>query len=289
LVIWRSASVIFAVVVAAGSPSAQPEAILEQMLDHLRSYLVDYETRLSSVVADERFDQRVTYTRTYDMGRPVTGSEQRRLDSEVGFLRLPGGLDWLGFRDVKKINGQALPGDRHSIADLLGGASDVMAKARSIAAASAAHNLGLARTTNVPTAALEIVHPRHHARHEFRLRGDERIEGSRVSVIGFEEKGRPTLVVDPSGQQLISRGRIWVEPATGTIWRVEWIYSPPIGAPSSIRVDFRRNDALAMMVPSEMHEEFPSLYGANARGTGRAVYSNYRRFGTGARVIPPQP
>lgn len=266
--------------------SAQSGPTLEQLLGRLDAYLLEYETQLSSVVADERFDQRVTYTRTYDMGRPVTGTDQRRLESEIGFIRLPGGLDWLGFRDVKRINGRALPGNRQSIADMLGAATDMKAKARSIAVASAEHNLGLSRTTNVPTAALEIVHPRHRARHEFKHRGDERIERTAVSVIGFEEKQRPALVVDPSGQQLISRGRIWVEPQTGTVWRVEWIYSPPIGAPSSIKVDFRRNDALAMMVPSEMLEEFPSLYGANARGAGKAVYSNYRRFATGARLVP---
>jgi hypothetical protein len=277
------------VLLTIGSLSAQSAPTFEQVLDRVRKYLVEYETQLSSVVADERFDQRVTYTRTYDMGRPVAGSEQRRLESEIGFIRLPGGLDWLGFRDVKKINGRALPGERQGIADMLAAATDMVAKARSIAAASAQHNLGLARTTNVPTAALEIIHPRHHARHQFTRRGDDRIDETRVSVIGFEEKHRPTLVIDPSGQELVSRGRIWIEPRTGAIWRVEWVYSPPIGAPSSIRVDFRRNAALAMMVPWEMHEEFPSLYGANARGTGRAVYSNYRRFGTGARVIPPQP
>ena len=252
-------------------------------------YLVEYETQLSSLVADERFDQRVTYTRTYRSGRPVTGSDQRRLDSEVGFIRLPGGQDWLGFRDVRKINGRALPGNGQTIVDMLGAATDVLAKARSIAAASAAHNLGLARTTNVPTAALEIVHPRHHARHEFRLRANERIDGRLLSVIGFEEKRRPTLVSDPTGQALVSRGRIWLEPTSGIIWRVEWVYSPPIGAASSIRVDFRMNDALGMMVPSALFEEFPSMYGANARGNGKAVYSNYRRFGTTARIVPQQP
>lgn len=266
--------------------AAQSAPTLEQLLDRLTGYLITYETQLSSVVADERFDQRVSYTRTYSMGRPVTGLERRRLESEVGFIRLPGGLDWLGFRDVKKINGRPLPGNRQGIADMLAAATDVMGKARSIAAASAQHNLGLARTTNVPTAALEIVHPRHQARHEFRLRGDERIDGTRVSVIGFEEKQRPTLVIDPSGQELVSRGRIWIDPQSGIIWRVEWNYSPSVGAPARIRVDFRRNDALGIMVPSELHEEFGSLYGANARGTGRAVYSNYRRFGTSTRIIP---
>jgi hypothetical protein len=51
-------------------------------------------------------------------------------------------------------------------------------------------------------------------------------------------------------------------------------------------VDFAMNDALAMMVPIEMREEFPSFGGLNSRGDGVAFYTNFRRFGTGARIIP---
>jgi hypothetical protein len=59
-----------------------------------------------------------------------------------------------------------------------------------------------------------------------------------------------------------------------------------VGSPSSLRVDFTPNKELGIMVPLEMKEEFPSLGGLSARGDGVAFYSNFRRFGTGARIVP---
>jgi hypothetical protein len=49
------------------------------------------------------------------------------------------------------------------------------------------------------------------------------------------------------------------------------------------------NDTLQILVPVEMREEFPSMGGLNSRGDGVALYSNFRRFGTGARIVPQLP
>jgi hypothetical protein len=50
-------------------------------------------------------------------------------------------------------------------------------------------------------------------------------------------------------------------------------------------VDFRHDRALDLLVPSEMHEWFttdtPGLM-----GTGKAKYSDFRRFETSARIVP---
>ncbi len=267
--------------------AAQPAVSLEQLLERMGAYLRHYETQLSSIVADERFEQRVVYTRAYRNGQPVTGDTRQRMDSEIGFIRLPGGVDWLGFRDVLKINGKPLRDHKTPMAELLASTKDVMSQARAIADASAAHNLGVPRSTNVPTAALEIIHPRNYDAHKFELRGDDSIRKTRVAVIGFNETRRPPLVrSNIGGQELISRGRIWIEPQSGTIWRVEWIYAPPVGSPSSLRVDFAMNDALGIMVPVEMREAFPAIGGLNARGDGVAFYDNFRRFGTSGRIVP---
>ena len=268
--------------------SAQPPT-LETLLERMAAYLTEYETQLSSVVADERFTQRVVYTRAYTDGVPETNQEQRRLDSEIGFIRLPGSSDWLGFRDVRKVNGREVARSAQSVSDVLASGTDVTTKARAIAEASAAHNLGTPRTTNVPTAALEIIHPRNFAAHQFELRGEETVRRTRVAVIGFAEVRRPPLVKNPAGKELVSRGRIWVDPKTGGIWRVEWIYAPAVGAPSSLRVEFDRNDTLGMLVPLEMREDFRSFGGLEAYGNGVAQYSNFRRFGTGARIVPQLP
>jgi hypothetical protein len=271
---------------AAVSASAQSKPDLGQLLDRMAAYLTDYETRLSSVVADERFSQRVVYTRASTDGVPETSDEQRRLESEIGFIRLPGDSVWLGFRDVRRINGREVARRAQSVSDVLASATDVMTKARAIAEASAAHNLGTPRTTNVPTAALEIIHPRNYAAHQFEMRGEDTVRRTRVAVIGFTEVRRPPLVTNLAGKELVSRGRIWVDPTTGAVWRVEWIYAPAAGVPSSLRVEFDTHDTLGVLVPLEMREEFRSFGGIEAYGNGVAQYSNFRRFGTSARIVP---
>jgi hypothetical protein len=274
------------VVLTTTSISAQANPTLPQLLERMSAYLLSYEQQLSSVVADERFEQRLVYTRSYRQGQPVLGEDRKRLESEVGFLRLPGGVEWLGFRDVRRVNDRAVAEKHQRIAELLASTPNVMVQARAIADASASHNLGMPRTTNVPTAALEMIHPRNHAAYEFSVRGTDSVRRTSVAVIGFTETRRPPIVRSLGGQELVSRGRIWIEPQSGTIWRVEWIYAPPVGSPFSLRVDFARNEALGMMVPVEMREEFPTFGGLNSRGDGVAVYTNFRRFGTGARIVP---
>ena len=83
--------------------SAQSKPSLEQLLDRMGAYLIEYETHLSSVVADERFEQSIFGGR----GRSIA-----LLESEVAFYRLPGGAEWLGFRDVKRVNYQAGENER---------------------------------------------------------------------------------------------------------------------------------------------------------------------------------
>ena len=272
----------------AAPPAVQSKPELQQLLDRMAAYLTDYETQLSSVVADERFTQRVVYTRAHTDGLPQTDDEGRRLESEVGFIRLPGGFAWLGFRDVRRINGREVERRALSVSDVLASDKDVVTKARAIAEASAAHNLGTPRTTNVQTAPLEIIHPRNFTAHRFELGGHETVRRTRVAAIGFTEIRRPPLVTNPAGQALVSRGRIWVDPSSGAIWRVEWIYATATGAPSSLRVEFGMDERLGLLVPQEMREEFRSFGGLDARGDGVARYSNFRRFGTGARIVPQQ-
>ncbi|MDP2321624.1 MAG: hypothetical protein Q8O42_20070 [Acidobacteriota bacterium] len=291
----RLAGALLAVLcLAGGYPSAQSPPALTAILDKMATYLRDYESQLSSVVADEVFNQRVVATMAFTGRLPKTETTRKRLESEVGFIRLPGGAEWLGFRDVRAINGRAVQAPPRTVSDVLGSGADVVAQAKAVADASAEHNLGLPRTTNVPTAALEVIHPRNYAAHKFEVRGEERIQKTQTVLLGFVETGRPTLIRDPGGQDLISRGRVWVDPATGAIWRVEWIYKADerfvtAGPESSLRVDFVQEPALGMLVPQTMREVFFASAGLEARGDGVATYKNFRRFGTSARILPPPP
>ncbi len=56
---------------------------------------------------------------------------------------------------------------------------------------------------------------------------------------------------------------------------------------ATVAVDFREDAKLGMLVPAAMQEAF---FAGRARvGSGEAKYSNYRRFQTSARIVPPPP
>lgn len=275
----------FVVALAMTSSSAAQAPLIDAILARMDAYLLEYETHLSSIVADEVFDQKVFYRRS---------TNTRRLESEVAFMRLPGDGGWLGFRDVKKVEHQPIKRTGNlSVMEVLAasGAGDIQ-KATIIAQASSAHHLGLPRTINVPTAPLEIVHPRHRKSFTYRFLGRATVRGAATDIIAFTEVGRPTVAREPDGGNLVSTGRIWIDRKTGTIWRVEWLYRPeqqdlPDNISPKLRVEFGRHKELEMLVPLEMFEGFSA---SPWRGEGTAKYKNFRRFGTSARIIiPPQP
>ena len=273
----RTAVVLIVTAFVVPALRAQSTATLDQLLDRMGAYLIEYESQLSSVVAEEQFDQRV-------LGRITTG-RWTRLASDVAFMRLPGNAEWLGFRDVKRVNGELVKPSGPSIAEVLTSDRGDLKKALAIANASARHNIGLPRTINVPTAPLDIIHPRNRQAHKFDLRGDDTVDGITTVVIGYQEVTRPTLLRDPHGIPLVSSGLIWVEPANGRIRRIEWVYQEerkrPWAAPR-LRVEFEAHPELGFMVPVRMEETF---WVQNGRGEGKATYRNFRRFGTGARIV----
>jgi hypothetical protein len=261
---------------------ARQTPTLDQLLDRMGAYLTEYETHLSSVVADERFEQNV-----YSLGAG-SRTQATTLESEVAFIRLPGGAEWLGFRDVRRVNFKPVKKGGPSVSDVLTSAAGDMTKAHALAKASARHNLGLPRTINVPTAPLDIIHPAHRDAHRYQLGGEESIRGRRTTVVAFTEVKRPTMVREPNGEFLVSSGRVWIDPESGVVWRVEWVYQaekrhPRAPAPPRLRVDFERHEELGFMVPRLMTEVFSAP--PRTRGEGRATYRNFRRFGTSARIV----
>lgn len=283
----RMAAVLAALCFTGLQPAAQSPPALAPLLDKMAAYLRDYESRLTQIVATERFDQQVI------THLPRTGptTTKRRIDSDVAFVRLPGDAEWLGFREVLKVDGRAVPPAQARLSDLFTAGADMMTQARAIAAAGARYNQGLARTINVPTAPLDIIHPRHGAALRYQLDGAGTVNKVRTAIVTFVEVGRPTLVREPNGSNLVSSGRVWLEPHSGRIRRIHWTYQAEprrdnADRPPSLQVDFAADAGLDMLVPREMREVFSVAQG---RGEGRAVYSNFRSFQTSARIVPPQP
>jgi hypothetical protein len=299
------ATAIFALAALVG-PSAQDKVAdqdqeqeqarqLDALINQLGNYLLQYEDELGTVVASEEYQQQELRVprRAARLNLPSAGDvvRDRKLESDIAFLRLPGAGTWLGVRDVLKVNGRNVARNDERLSALLKQLQhkDVFDEAARIVAASAAFNLGGMRTINVPTLPLEVLHPDHHVQFIFKLRGPDKVDGRQTMRLDFEEFDVPTIINNPDGNPLFIRGTAWVEPGSGRLWRADLHVRPKTEARGSqtfqtgLRVDFMLNDSLGLLVPKEMVEDF---YVIGGRGVGRAKYSNFRRFSTAGRAVP---
>lgn len=269
------------------SEIAQEIGELDRLVDQLGQYLIAYESQLTTVVADETYEQSEL--------RPASRTSlrlarKRKLASDIAFLRLPGESLWFGVREVRTVDGKPVVTNEGRLRELLkkldAGSLEQAAK---IVAHSSQYNLGGLRTVNMPTTPLEILHPDHHVQFEFKLRNTSKIDGTPTRRLDFEEFDVPTLVSGTNGAPVFIRGSAWIEPGSGTLWRVEMTLRPkpdpraPIQFQNYLRVDFMRHAELKMMVPKEMRETF---WIPGGLGEGRALYSNFRQFTTSARIVP---
>lgn len=258
---------------------------LEALLEKVHTYLDDYEIQISELMADEV----MTQTFAKPTQTPGMTTTWRRLDSEIAFMRLPGKGAWLGYRNVRVINNKPVADPQSLLAALQPGSANERDRALQLATESARFNLGNARTTNVPTLLLELVHRRNRDHFKFEIHGTERLRGQRVRKMAFEEILRPTLIRTPKGGDVMSSGTIWVEETSGRVFEAEvrcvdgsvskWRKPPE----TVLRVSFAPHAALGMLLPDKMIERFP--IGVLA-GAGEARYKNFRKFTTSARIVP---
>src|SRR5207302_1126007 len=167
---------------------------LDNVLSRMTRYVADYETRLSPVVAEEHYEQYIeipqqlsgSSTEVVPPGRPGIGPTRRTLVSDFLMIRLHGDADWLGFRDVLTVDGTAVRDRKERLVQLFtSSSSEAIDQARAISKESARFNIGVSRTINSPTQALDFLHSRERLRMSFRKAGEETRDGKRVWRIAF--------------------------------------------------------------------------------------------------------
>ena len=157
--------------------------------------------------------------------------------------------------------------------------------AAGIAQQNARFNLAgelLTRNINVPTVALELLHPRRRDRFSVHRAGSEVVNGRQAWILEFWERARPTIVRTPEGGDQPSRVLAVVDPLTGTVSKTTLSWERLAG---SIIVTYGMVPSIAALVPLTMSERYTTRGGSKI--AGEAIYSNYRQFQTSARVIEP--
>jgi hypothetical protein len=268
---------------AAATAAAAQAPSRDTLLSRLHAYLDRYEETLAAVVAEERYTQEV-----HDF-RVRAPERSRVLLSDYSPARAAGGHAWTGFRDTFEIDGRPVRDREDRLAALLAeGSVSSAEQALRITRENARYNLGadlVTRTINVPTVALDLLHRRHRDRFDITREEGAVVAGRAAWRLRFRERGTPTILRTPQGGDRRSTLTAWIEADTGAVLRttIGWDGVAPAG---EIAVAYRDDANIGALVPDRMTEEYRSAEWVVA---GEAVYTNYRRFQTGARILSIAP
>lgn len=248
---------------SAGLPAADQggdSRELQAVLSRVVGYAAGYRQQYSGVVAEEDYTQR-------------TPTEQVRLRSDVLLVRTETDEGWVSFRDVYEVNGAPVRDRDDRLKRLfLDPSVDAALQLRRIKEESARYNVGgdVARNVNVPLFPLLFLEPGNVPRFQFRLGGPPDAQGR--LALQYDERQRPTIV-----NGMPATGTFLVEDSSGAVVRTSTIWEDARGQSAELVVQYTRDSAMRLWVPSAMHETYRGSTG-NMVLTGAATYSNFRRF-----------
>ena len=269
----RAGAAAVAVMVCGALPSHADEPTLATVLQRAGAYVLEFQQRLSGIVARERYVQKVeSYL-----------SHRRELVSDLLLVRPVGADRWVQFRDVFEVDGKPVRDRNDRLAKLfLEPTESIADQIERIVNESTRYNIGnVQRTVNLPVLALVVLDPKQQSRFRFTRathtsppRGFSELARS-AWTIEYQEVEPETIVRTTFGRDMPSHGRFWIEPDSGRVLMTELIAED-----SSLRgvvvVSYRSEPAIGLLVPDEMREQYDPR-GGN-RVDGIATYSNFRQF-----------
>ena len=305
-------SIALAAVVAVSAPhpahATGQDLSLDTILDRLAGWVDDFQDRLSGLVAEEVYEQRVS-SRTATLQTRQILEPVRRLRSDFLLVRPMGADRYVEFRDVFEVDGKPLRDREERLTRLFLDPSDAAGtQLQAIISESARYNLGrIVRNVNTPLLSLMFFQGANQPAFTFKRTRSSRpsIEGTifmggkpaptfretpEMWVLEYEESQRPTFVRSPQGADLPVRGRVWLNPDDGSVIMTELVID--IGdVRTLVDVTYQSAPIAGFLVPSEMRERYVT------RGEtveGHATYGRVRRFDVSVEETfdldaPPRP
>ena len=270
----RLSCVVAALALAAASPrpTATAQAAtapgLEDIVNATRRYVSEYENKLTLIVADESYVQRAIEFSARQ------GTPAHLLKSEMFFAFTPTTNEWLAVRDIKSVDGQSVK-KGPDVGSLLASMPAKVA-ASIVKSYNSRYNVGyIVRNYNEPTLSLLLFDVNWHENLEFRLEHLDDDQGVSLATIAFRERSEPTLIVDLTGQPVLSSGEVTVETATGRVRRI--VFRSPIdNVLSELETTYVLDKKLDTWVPATFVEHYISA--GDEEVVCRATYANFRRF-----------
>ena len=274
----------------AAAPDARQQTTLAAVLERAAAYVGDFHRQLSSIVAEERCSD---WEHVLDRHRGTNAIGHRELLSDLAAGQAGRLRAWMEFRDVFEVDGSPVrERDQRLVKMFLEPSSSTNAQIARILTESARFNIGdIKRNVNTPIFPLLFLEEANHYRFKYKQTTDRRpaeasgdaaaADGAfRVStevwVIAYEEKAPRTMIRTDGEKDLPSKGRFWIDPATGQVLMSELsVENRSIRA--IIDVSYQSAPLLGLLVPIEMRERYESKR-SGSLVTGRATYGRFRQF-----------
>jgi hypothetical protein len=284
----RSIASAAAVALTLGLATTAQEPSLATVLERAGDYVTGFQRQLSGVVAEETYTQDIrdplpsgTVPRATLRGGPM----HRELKSDLLLVKPEKADRWIQFRDVFEVDGRPVRDRSERLMKLFVEPTVTTAdQAEQIVSESARYNIGnIVRTFNVPLFALLILDPQRQAHFKFARAGngapsiaaDLKVDEG-VWVIRYEEIGRGTMIATTFGRDLPSRGRFWIDPATGRVLMSELVAEDTLVA-GTVVVKYRPDVVADLLVPVAMRERYLERRNSG-RIDGAATYGKFRQF-----------
>jgi hypothetical protein len=269
---------------------ADEPTTLAAVLERAGAYVAEFHRQLATLVGEETYVQDWTTVWKSHGKTGVTNVSHRVTRADLLLIRAPGAEAWMGYRDVYEVNGTPL----HDRTDALetafrNGSLSTDATVRQLLEESARYNIGdIHRNVNWPVFPLLYLERPNQPRFRFSRAADRTPSAAtaqsspsgafRVStevwVMEYEEKARDTMIKTEKHRDLPSRGRFWIEPATGRVLMSELV-AESRGLKATIDVSYQSEPLLGMLVPVEMHELYEGRRN-NSRIEAVATYGRFR-------------
>lgn len=279
-----TAMAFVALFLCANGYASQRAFTVEQLLDRATTYVEDFVTKLSRVVAEEQYVQEyldvgVEGSRGTFLGTPKV-RERRILKSDLLLVKPSESEQWHVFRDVFEVDGRPVRDREDRLAKLFLESKDTASsldRALQIAAESARFSIRQVGTVDNPLLALGFLQRAYRERFRFTIRGRDASVGQDTWNVEFRETVRPTIIRSSAGKDIFARGRYWIDATAGQVMRTEVVFNA-LGTETSITTAFALDDRLRTHVPVEMRFR----RGASINEVrGVATYGRFRQFEVG--------
>jgi VWFA-related protein len=264
-------------------PGSEAQGGLDVVIRRVSRYVDFYLKDLGGIIGEESL---VRKTQVGSPGHDV--KRERRLVSD--FRTTPVGDDWLGMRRVREIDGVRIDpmfqGRLGEPFDLLTPAGRAQ-RIKAITFENSRFFVGDSTAgINIPTFPLEFFREPNLGLFEFRMRGDDQVDGRPVWKIEVRDRTARLLSSYPL------TGTVWVEPGSGRVLKAEIVpiwSSEPVAPrtsalPFKLEVRYAWNPGIEMWVPAQMdYQEASPGY----RSEMHATYRNFARYSAQTRLDVP--